>query len=188
MSCSNGTHASRHFSSFPLRLRQPQPRSRTSKEERRPRAGWPPQLARPPRLVRRPPPMQRLHRMWRPHPIRHLPRRISPPRGPRPTSPRHGSLRGRPAVHLRRWRGTRRRRELWLQRSSPKPRAATSAVAVERNSPNRTNPARATIRGASPGRAVQQRWALLRALLQRHSPLTSDATRPSNKMRPSPIS
>jgi len=214
VSCSNGTSASQQFLSFLLRWRQPQPRSHISKEERRPRARRPrlPQLAPPPRLIRHPRRTPRLHRTWRPHRTRHLPRHAprhtSPRRGPRRTPPRptcrrsaprrnrlarSSGLPGRPAVHpLRRWHDTRRRREpLRLRRSNGrKPPAATSAAAVERDSPNRPNPARATIRSA--GRAAQRRWALrrrgLRALRQQHSPLTADATRPSNKMRPSPIS
>jgi len=191
VSCSNGTSASQQFLSFLLRWRQPQPRSHISKEERRPRARRPrlPQLAPPPRLIRHPRRTPRLHRTWRPHRTRHLPRHA--PR--RNRLARSSGLPGRPAVHpLRRWHDTRRRREpLRLRRSNGrKPPAATSAAAVERDSPNRPNPARATIRSA--GRAAQRRWALrrrgLRALRQQHSPLTADATRPSNKMRPSPIS
>ena len=206
MSCSNGTSASQHFLSFLLRWRQPPPRSHTSKAERRPRARplLLPQLARPPRLMRRPRRTPRLHRTWRPHRTRHLPRRTSPHHGPRrilprPTcrrsaqrrnrlAPRSGGLPGRPVHPLRRWRDTRRRHEaLRLRRSNGrKPQAAMSAAAG-RDSPS---PARATMWGVHPRRrAPQQRWALRRrALRQRHSPLTSDATRRSNKMRRCPIS
>ena len=193
MSCSNGTSASRHSLSLLLRWRQPQPRNQGNREENREAR---PQLARLPHLTRS------RHLTWRPHLARRPPhtrlRHASPGHGLSRTSPRRtcrrsarraSSLPVRPAARpLRRWRGTRRRRELWLLRSSRKPRAATSAAAVERNSPNRANPARATIRCASMARAMQRRWALLRALRQQHSPLTSDATRPSNKMRRSPIS
>jgi len=207
VSCSNGTPASQQFLSFLLRWRQPPPRSRTSKAERRPRA------RRPPRLIRRRHRTPRPHRTWRPHRTRHLPRRTSPRHGSRRMSPHHeprrtsqrptcqrsaqrrnrlaprsGGLPGRPAVHpLRRWRDTRRRRELLrLQRSNGrKPAAAMSAAAVERDSLNRPNPARATIRHASAGWATQRRWALRRrGLRPPHSPLTSDAMGARNKMRP----
>jgi len=203
VSCSNGTSALQQFLSFLLRWRQPPRRSRTSKEERRPRARRPLHLTRRPRLTRR------LHRTWRPHLARHLRltprplrarRRISPRHGPPRTCRRSAQRRNRSARHRgrlpvrpaglrpRRWRGTRRRRApLRLRRSnSRKPQAA--AAGVEQNSPSRPNPARATIRRASAGRAVQRPWALRRrGLRQQHSPLTSDATRPSNQMRPSPM-
>ena len=188
MSCSNGTSASQHFLSFLLRWRQPPPRSHTSKAERRPRA------RRPPRLMRRPRRTPRLHRTWRPHRTRHLPRRTSPRHGLRRIlprrmcrrsaqrrnrlAPRSGGLPGRPVHPLRRWRDTRRRHEaLRLRRSNGrKPQAAMSA-AVERNSPSRLSPARATMWGAHPRRrAPRRRWALpRRAPRQRHSPLTADA-------------
>ena len=210
VSCSNGTHASRQFLSFPRRWRQPQPHNRrkgaeNQQEEHRRRAP----LLRPLHLTRRPRLTRRLHRTWRPHLARHLRltprplrarRRISPRHGPPRTCRRSAQRRNRSARHRgrlpvrpaglrpRRWRGTRRRRApLRLRRSnSRKPQAA--AAGVEQNSPSRPNPARATIRRASAGRAVQRPWALRRrGLRQQHSPLTSDATRPSNQMRPSPM-
>src|SRR5262249_45489655 len=195
VSCSNGTSASRQFLSFVLRWRQPPPRNHRNREgnreERRQRARPLPR----PQLVRLPLLTPRLHLTWRQHLARRLPRRTSPRRGLPRTSrrhelrhaPRRGSWPGPPAARRpRRWRATRRRRELRLQRSnSRKPRAAMSA-AVQRNSPSPLNPARATMWRVHPRRrAQQQRWALRRrALRQQHSPLTPPPTRPSNKMRP----
>jgi len=162
---------------------------------------WRPHRTR--HLPRRTPP-----RRMSPHhgPRRTPPRRMSPHHGPRRTpprptcrrsaqrrnrlAPRSGDLPGRPVHPLRRWRDTRPHREApRLTRSNGrKPPAAMSAAGVERDSPNRPNRARATIRRASAGRAVQRPWALQRrALRQQHSPLTADATRPSNQMRPSPM-
>ena len=194
MSCSNGTSASRQFLSFPLRWRQPPPRNRRNREENREERR---QRAPPLHLTRRPRLTRRLYHTWRPR-RPHLARRhtslrpglprTSPRRMCPRSAPRRSSRPGPPAgLQPRRWRGTRRRRELWLQRSnSRKPQAAMSAAAG-RDSPS---PARATMSGVHPRRrAPQQRWALRRrALRQRHSPLTSDATRRSNKMRRCPIS
>jgi hypothetical protein len=197
VSCSNGTHASRQFLSFPRRWRQPQPRNRRkgaeNREERRRRARpLPrPQLVLLPRLTRR------LHRTWRPHlalrlrltprplHVRHRtsPRQKLPRTSPRRMCRRSARRHNRSALLRGKLPDTRRRRELRRQRSnSRKPPAA--AAAVERNSPSRLSPARATMWGAHPRRrAPRRRWALpRRAPRQQHRPLTADATRPSNKM------
>ncbi len=206
MSCCNGTSASRHFLSFLLRLRQPQPRNRRNREgnreERRPRAPLP----RLPRLTRRPLLVRRLHLTRRPlltpRPLhtypRHGPHRKSPRRVTRLNKlPRRVRLPKRPArrrsglpVPLvvrppRLWRGTRRRRgPLRLQRSnSRKSPAAVPADKLDRRLPN---PARAAIWRAKPRqRALRQRRALgqqRRPLRQQHSPLASDAMGLRNKM------
>lgn len=192
MSCSNGTSASRHSLSLLLRWRQPQPRNQGNREENREER---PQLARLPHLTRP------RHLTWRPHLARRPPhthlRRTSQCLGPRRTSQRRtcrrsaqraSSLPVRPAARpLRRWRGTRRRRELRLRRSNNRKPQAAMSVAVGRGLPS---PARATMWRVHPRRRAQQRrWApRRRALRQQRTPLTSDATLPSNKMRRSPIS
>ena len=186
MSCSNGTSASRHSLSLLLRWRQPQPRNQgnreENREERRPR-GPPLHLTRLPHLARRPP-----HTLLRHASPGHGLSRTSPRRTCRRSAQRASSLSVRPAARpLRRWRGTRRRRELRLRRSNNRKPQAAMSVAVGRGLPS---PARATMWHVHPRRRAQQRrWAPpRRALQQQHSPLTSDATRPSNKMRRSPIS
>ena len=158
VSCSNGTFASRHFLSLLLRLRQPQPRNRTSREEHRPRA-------RLPLLIRRPHRTQRLHLTRRPR--RTSPRHGLPRRSPRPTCPRstqrRGSLPGPPAGP-RPWRDPRRRREpLRLPLKS-----ADGAAALARELRNRAS----SKIWRSPDRA---------ALPLRHRPGAAAATPRHNK-------
>ena len=168
MPCSNRARASRQFSSSALQRQRPPLRNRTRAEEEeapRPRTPHPPLPRRTRHLLRRiqhrrltsrrqrptlrPPPMPRPHRMSR-RPARRRPRtlhRTLPRRArrPRPRRAQRKRLvlrrsvsRVLPAVQLRPWRATRRRRGP-LPRSSRKRAPALPAAVPVRKWPNRVS-------------------------------------------------